>query len=91
MSKFEDHLWREFVREHGNTLAQMHTPTAKHVWRGPRLVAGTSLALAGIGAAVVFVLGATTTSPAFAVIRNHDAPSRSRSNEPAASPAQTRS
>ena len=30
MSKFEDHLWREFVREHGNALAQMSTPTAKH-------------------------------------------------------------
>ena len=30
MSKFEDHLWREFVREHGDALAQMSTPTAKH-------------------------------------------------------------
>ncbi len=73
MSKFEDHLWREFVREHGNGLAQMSTPTAKHpIWRGPRLVAGTSLGLAGVGAAVALVLGATTTSPAFAVTRNHD-------------------
>ena len=72
MSKFEDHLWREFVREHGNALAQMSTPTAKHIRRGPRLVAGTSLGLAGVGAAVALVLGATTTSPAFAVTRNHD-------------------
>ncbi len=72
MSKFEDHLWREFVREHGNALAQMSTPTAKHIWRGPRLVAGTSLGLAGVGAAVALVLGATSTSPAFAVTRNHD-------------------
>ena len=72
MSKFEDHLWREFVREHGSALAHKHTTTAKHIWRGPRLVAGTSLALAGVGAAVALVLGATTTSPAFAVIRNHD-------------------
>ncbi len=72
MSKFEDHLWREFVREHGNALAQMSTPTAKHIWRGPRLVAATSLGLAGVGAAVALVLGATTTSPAFAVTRNHD-------------------
>ena len=72
MSKFEDHLWREFVREHGNALAQMSTPTAKRGWRGPRLVAGTSLGLAGVGVAVALVLGATTTSPAFAVIRNHD-------------------
>jgi uncharacterized membrane protein YgcG len=72
MSKFEDHLWREFVREHGNVLTQMSTPTAKHVWRGPRLVVGTSLGLAGVGAAVALVLGATTTSTAFAVTRNHD-------------------
>jgi hypothetical protein len=73
MRKFEDHLWREFVREHGNALAQMSPPTAKHsVWRGPRLIAGTSLGLAGVSAAVALLLGATTTSPAFAVTRNHD-------------------
>jgi hypothetical protein len=72
MSKFEDHLWREFVREHGNGLAQMSTSTPKPTWRGPRLVAGTSLGLAGVGVAVALVLGATTTSPAFAVTRNHD-------------------
>src|SRR5580700_6041315 len=72
MSKFEDHLWAEFVREHGNAVAQMSTPTPRHVWRGPRLVAGTSLGLAGVVAAVALVLGATTTTPAFAVTRNHD-------------------
>ena len=38
MSRFEDHLWREFVREHGNALAQMSTPTAKR--RRPRAAAG---------------------------------------------------
>ncbi len=72
MSKFEDHLWAEFVREHGNAVAQMGTPTARSVRRGPRLVAGASLSLAGVGAAVALVLGATTTTPAFAVTRNHD-------------------
>jgi hypothetical protein len=72
MSKFEDHLWREFVGEHGNALAQMSTSTAKPIWRGPRLVAGTSLGLAGVGAAVALVLGASATSPAFAVTRNSD-------------------
>ncbi len=72
MSRFEDHLWREFVREHGNALAQMSTPAAKHIWRGPRLVAGTGLGLAGVGAAVALVLSATSTSPAFAVTRNRD-------------------
>ena len=72
MSKFEDHLWAEFVRDHGNAVAQMSTPTARSVRRGPRLVAGTALGLAGVGAAVALVLGATTTTPAFAVTRNHD-------------------
>ncbi len=72
MSKFEDHLWREFMREHGHALAQMSTPTAKHVGRGPRLVAGISVGLAGVGVAVALVLGAASTSPAFAVTRNHD-------------------
>jgi hypothetical protein len=72
MSKFEDHLWAEFVREHGNAVAQMSTPTGRRVRRGPGLVAGTGLGLAGVGAAVALVLGATTTTPAFAVTRNHD-------------------
>ncbi len=72
MSKFEDHLWREFAREHGNALAQMSTSTAKPISRGQRLVAGTGLGLAGVGAAVALVLGASATSPAFAVTRNHD-------------------
>jgi hypothetical protein len=71
MSKFEDHLWREFAREHGNALAQMSTSTAKPT-SCARLVAGTSLGLAGVGAAVALVLGASATSPAFAVTRNND-------------------
>lgn len=73
MSKFEDHLWAEFVRERGDALAQAGRPAAKRSRRvRPRLVAGTSLSLAGIVTAVVLVLSATSTSPAFAVIRNHD-------------------
>jgi hypothetical protein len=38
----------------------------------PSTLTESMLALAGVGAAVALVLGATTTSPAFAVIRNHD-------------------
>ncbi|MGH2870993.1 MAG: hypothetical protein ACRDL5_00830 [Solirubrobacteraceae bacterium] len=75
MSRFEDHLWREVVREHGDSLTQTSTPRAKRpAWRRLRLVAGTSLGLAAAGTALVLalVLGATTTSPAFAVTRNHD-------------------
>jgi hypothetical protein len=71
MSEFEDHLWREFVREHGDDLAQMSRPAARHNrWARPGAVAGAGLGLAGAGTALV--LGTTTTSPAFAVTRNHD-------------------
>ena len=71
MSNFEDHLWREFVRERGAGLAQMSRPAATHHRRArPGLAAG--LGLAGAGAALALALGATTASPAFAVTRNHD-------------------
>jgi len=73
MSNFEDHLWREFVREHGDALTKMPRPTARPARRArPRLVIGTGLGLVGTGGVVALVLGATTTSPAFAVTRNHD-------------------
>jgi len=38
----------------------------------PRLLAGGSLALAGVGAALVLALGGSTASPAFAVTRASD-------------------
>lgn len=73
MSRFEDHLWREFLREHGNDLAQMARPSVKQSRRvSPRVVAGTGLGLVAMGALLALVLGATTTSPAFAVTHNHD-------------------
>ena len=72
MSKFEDHLWTEFVREHGDAMARVGGPAVRHARRGPRLVVGTGVALAGLGVALVLVLGATSTTPAFAVTRNHD-------------------
>jgi hypothetical protein len=73
MSEFEDHLWREFVREHGADLAQISRPAAKHN-RQARLglVAGAGLGLAGAGTTLALVLGAATTPPAFAVTSNHD-------------------
>lgn len=41
--------------------------------RRPRLLAGSSLGLAGIGAGVVLALsGTAATSPAFAITRHHD-------------------
>ena len=73
MSKFEDRLWRQLVREHGSDLAQMRRPAAKHAWRSrPRMLAGTTLGLAGIGTAAALLLGAASSSPAFAVTRNSD-------------------
>ena len=45
---------------------------ATHRRARPGVLAGSTLGLAGIGTALALVLGATTTSPAFAVTRNHD-------------------
>jgi hypothetical protein len=72
MSKFEDHLWREFVREHGDALTQMRKPTPTHRRVRPRLMVGAGVGLAGAGGVVAILLGVTTASPAFAVTRNHD-------------------
>ena len=73
MGKFEDRLWRELVGRHGPDLAQIARPAATRQRRTrPRVVAGTSLALAGAVAAVALVLGAASSSPAFAVSRNAD-------------------
>ena len=68
-SKFEDHLWREFVHEHGDGLAQLSRPAARHTLRRPRLVAGAGLCLAGGATALALILSATS-APAFAVTRN---------------------
>jgi uncharacterized membrane protein YgcG len=73
MTKFEDRLWREIVRRHGADLAQMTRPKTKHARRArPRLLAGTSVALAASVAAVAVLLGAASSPPAFAVSRNAD-------------------
>ena len=73
MSKFKDRLWRDLVREHGAQLARIDRPAARHSRRArPRVLAGTTLGLAGIGAAMALVLGAASSTPAFAVTRNHD-------------------
>ena len=73
MSKFEDRLWRELVRRHGPDLAQMTRPATKRARRArPRVVAGTSLALTGVVAALVLVFSAASSPPAFAVSHNAD-------------------
>jgi hypothetical protein len=73
MSKFEDRLWRELVQEHGAELAQMTPPAANHRRRQrPKLLAGTTVGLAGVGTAVALIVSAAGSSPAFAVTRNND-------------------
>lgn len=73
MGNFEDHLWREFVREHGDALTKTRRPVATPTrGLGPRLMLGAGLGVAGIGGVIALALGAATTSPAFAVTRNHD-------------------
>src|ERR1700729_1473861 len=76
MSKFADNLWSDLVREHGPTLAQADRPQPGRaggtgVLR--RVLAGSTLGLAGVGAALVLALGGTAaTAPAFAITRSND-------------------
>jgi hypothetical protein len=77
MSKFTDHLWRDLVREHGATLAHADRPEPGRargagVLRRPRILAGSTLGLAGVGAALVLVLGGSAATPAFAITKQGD-------------------
>jgi hypothetical protein len=74
MSKFTDRLWREIVREHGADLRETEPLAARRRQRAlPRVLAGTGLVgVAGAGVTLAIVLGAASTTPAFAVTRNHD-------------------
>ncbi len=47
-------------------------PAAKHTRARPGVLAGSTLGLAGMGTALALVLGAASTSPAFAVTPNRD-------------------
>ena len=73
MSEFEDNLWLSVVREHGDELARTVRTVHKHR-RAPRaqLLAGTTVGLIAVATAAVLLLGASTSSPAFAVTRNPD-------------------
>lgn len=77
MSKFTDHLWSDLAREHGATLAQADRPepgrAGGRLLRRPRILAGSTLGLAGVGAALVLALGGTAaTAPAFAITTTSD-------------------
>ena len=73
MTKFTDNLWRDLVREHGPTLAHADRPRPGRA-RRPRVLAGGTLGLAGVGAALVFVLsaGGAAAPPAFAITKQGD-------------------
>ena len=78
MSRFTEHLWSDLVHEHGATLATMDRPAPARAGgagflRRPRVLAGSTLGLAGVGAALLLALGGTAaTTPAFAVTRSND-------------------
>lgn len=70
MSTYEDRLWSQLVREHGDQL-QLPTIAARPHRRRPALITGTALA-AAIATAAALVLTATTSTPAYAVTDNSD-------------------
>ena len=77
MTKFTDNLWSDLAREHGETFAHADRsdPTragAARVLQRPRVLAGSTLGLAGVGAALVLALGGSTAAPAYAVTTDHD-------------------
>ena len=61
------------VRDYGHELARAGRPVRKHRRATrPRLLAGTTVGVAAIATAAALLLGASTSPPAFAVIRNPD-------------------
>jgi hypothetical protein len=77
MSKFTDHLWSDLVRDHGATIASADRPepgraSGARVLRRPRVLAGSTLGLAGVGAALVLALGGSAAAPAFAITTQGD-------------------
>jgi hypothetical protein len=61
MTKFTDNLWRDLAREHGAALTQAGRPQAGRARRpSSRVIAGGTLAVAAVGAAVT--LGLTSTA-----------------------------
>ena len=74
MTKFTDHLWSDLVREHGPTLAHADRPRPGRtgLLRRPRVLAGSTLGLAGVGTALVLVLSAAGSPPAYAITTEGD-------------------
>jgi hypothetical protein len=64
MSKFTENLWSDLAREHGAALAA----GSRGRPRRPRVIAGSTLALACAGAATALVLTSTSGTPASAAV-----------------------
>jgi hypothetical protein len=73
MTRFTDNLWSDLAREHGTALAHAdrHEPDRGRRPRR-RVLAGSTLALAGAGSALGLVLTAGASTPAFAVTKTGD-------------------
>ena len=69
-------LFAQIVAEPGDSrLAEVSSQRRSRLvaWKRPRILAGSTLALAGVSAALVLALGGTAaTAPAFAVTRDSD-------------------
>lgn len=66
MTKFTEHLWSDLVQEHGPSLAQGARPGRGRA-RRPRVIAGSTLALAVAGTALALGMtgtGGTSAPPA---------------------------
>lgn len=71
MSTFEDRLWSQLVREHGDQM-RLHAASNTRRPRRPAVLAGAALTTAGLAAAALLAFSATTTTPAYAVTTNSD-------------------
>jgi hypothetical protein len=77
MTKFADNLWSDLVREHGAAVAHLDRGEPVRagrtaILRRPRVLAGSTLGLAGVAAGLVLALSGSTAPPAFAVTTNDD-------------------
>jgi len=65
MTKYTDNLWKDLAREHGAVLALADRPEPGRARQlSPRVLAGGTLALAAVGAAVTLGLTSTGSTPA---------------------------
>lgn len=72
MTEFEDNLWRELEETYGSDLSDADGPLHRRSRLRTPVIAGTSLGVAGAGAAAVIVLTAGSAAPAFAVTSHRD-------------------